>query len=205
MELSLQVTGNSAGGIINVSDTVFATQFNEALIHQVVTTYLTNGRQGTRAQKSRSQVTSSGSKPWRQKGTGRARAGNVTSPLWRGGGVTFAAKPARYSLKLNKKMYRGALRSILSELIRQERLLVVEEIVVDAPKTKALVAQLKALNLKEVLIVSAKQNEQLVLAAQNLPHVEVSEATQVDPVSLIRFDKVLMTVPAIKIMEKRLT
>ncbi|BAP54608.1 50S ribosomal protein L4 [Thioploca ingrica] len=205
MELSLHSVENSGGGIIHVSDTVFAAKFNEALIHQVITAYSASARQGTRAQKSRAQVKGSGKKPWRQKGTGRARAGTVTSPLWRGGGVVFAAKPNNYSQKVNKKMYRNALCSILSELLRQGRLLVLEQFMVAAPKTKALANQLKALQLPEVLIVVAENNEHLALAARNLPHVQVSEAKTVDPMSLLHFEKVLITVPAIKQMEARLT
>ena len=205
MELSLHPGANSSGGIIHVADTVFAAKFNEALIHQVVTAYSAGARQGTRAQKSRSQVKGSGNKPWRQKGTGRARAGTVTSPLWRGGGVVFAAQPTNYIQKVNKKMYRNALCSILSELLRQGRLLVLEQFTVEAPKTRALVAQLNALQLAEVLIVIADNNENLALAARNLHHVQVNEAKTVDPISLLHFEKVLMTVPAIKQIEARLT
>ena len=207
MELSLHTpVENSGGGIIHASDAVFSVKFNEALIHQVITAYSAAARQGTRAQKSRSQVKGSGHKPWRQKGTGRARAGTVTSPLWRGGGVVFAAKPASYLQKVNKKMYRHALCSILSELLRQGRLLVLEQFTVATPKTKALVAQLKALQLPEqLLIVVAENDEHLTLAARNLPHVQVSEARTVDPISLLHFGKVLMTVSAIKQMEARLT
>lgn len=204
MELSLHPGANSEGSIIHVSDTVFAAKFNEALIHQVVTAYSAGARQGTRAQKSRSQVKGSGSKPWRQKGTGRARAGTVTSPLWRGGGVVFAAKPTNYSQKVNKKMYRNAICSILSELLRQDRLLVLEQFTVEVPKTRTLVAKLSALQLPRVLIVTAENDEKLALAARNLPHVQVNTATAVDPISLLHFEKVLMTVPAIKQMEARL-
>jgi large subunit ribosomal protein L4 len=204
MELSLHPSANSEGSIIHVSDTVFAAKFNEALIHQVVTAYSAGTRQGTRAQKSRSQVKGSGSKPWRQKGTGRARAGTVTSPLWRGGGVVFAAKPTNYSQKVNKKMYRNAICSILSELLRQDRLLVLEQFTVEVPKTRTLVEKLNALQLPRVLIVTAENDEKLALAARNLPHVQVNTATAVDPISLLHFEKVLMTVPAIKQMEARL-
>lgn len=199
MELKLQ----NEAGVISVSDKVFAAQFNESLIHQAVTTYLAGGRSGTKAQKSRSDVHGSGKKPWRQKGTGRARAGTVRSPLWRSGGVTFAAKPRDYTQKLNKKMYRGALCSIVSELIRQERLLVVEQFSVSAPKTKELLAQLKTLNLQDVLIVTDKEDISLYLAARNLYHVGVCEASAVDPVSLVSAEKVLITVPALKQLEER--
>ena len=205
MELSLHPSANSEGGIIHVSDTVFAAKFNEALIHQVVTAYSAGARQGTRAQKSRSQVKGSGSKPWRQKGTGRARAGTVKSPLWRGGGVVFAAQPTSYSQKVNKKMYRNAICSILSELLRQGRLFVLEQFTVEVPKTRTLVAKLSALQLPQVLIVTAEDDENLALAARNLPHVQVNTAITVDPISLLHFEKVLMTVPAIKQMEARLT
>ncbi len=212
MELSLQALQpeeeTSAVGVISVSDTVFAAKFNEPLIHQAVTAYLAGARAGTRAQKSRSQVKGTGSKPWRQKGTGRARAGSITSPLWRGGGVTFAARPQEHSQKLNQKMYQGALRSILSELVRQARLLVVEQFFVEEPKTRALVAKLKALNLSNVLIVTentdGNTDENLYLAARNLHKVDVRKATSLEPVSLIKFEKVLMTVPALKKIEEKL-
>jgi large subunit ribosomal protein L4 len=206
MELNLQTMSDQTDtvGVINVSDTVFAAEFNESLIHQTVTAILASDRVGTRAQKDRSEVKGSGSKPWRQKGTGRARAGTIKSPLWRGGGVTFAAKPQNHKQKLNKKMYRGALRSILSELTRQTRLLVVEQFSLDKPKTKALVAQLKALELSNVLIVTENKDENLYLAARNLHKVAVSDVMAADPVSLIKFEKVLMTVPALKKIEERL-
>jgi large subunit ribosomal protein L4 len=199
MELSLHT-----GGVVNISDVVFAAKFNEPLIHQVVTAYLAGSYAGTRAQKSRAQVKGTGSKPWRQKGTGRARAGTVKSPLWRGGGVTFAARPLDHSQKLNKKMYRGALRSILSELVRQERLLVVEQFTLDVPKTRALVAQLRDFNLSNVLIVIEQKNDSLDLAARNLHQVKVSEIVSLDPVSLLKFEKVLLTVAALKKIEERL-
>jgi large subunit ribosomal protein L4 len=204
MELRLHPSANNEGSIIPVSDTVFAAPLNEALIHQVVTAYAASARQGTRAQKSRSQVKGSGNKPWRQKGTGRARAGTVTSPLWRGGGVTFAAQPTNYSPKVNKKMYRNAICSILSELLRQGRLLVLEQFTVEVPKTRALVTQLTALQFPNILIVTAENDEKLALAARNLPQVQVKVATTVDPLSLLRFETVLMTVPAIKQIEARL-
>ncbi len=206
MELNLQTVQEEtqSAGAINVSDTVFGAKFNEPLIHQVVTAHLAGARAGTCAQKSRAQVKGSGKKPWRQKGTGRARAGSIKSPLWRGGGVTFAAKPSDHSQKVNKKMYRGALRSILSELVIQSRLLVVEQFSLEKPETKSLVAQLKALKLSNVLIVTEQKDENLSLAARNLHKVEVSDPTTVDPVSLIKFEKVLITVPALKKMEEKL-
>ena len=205
MELSLQTIEHpNTMSVISVSDIVFAAKFNEPLIHQVVTTILTNGRAGTRAQKNRAQVKSSRKKPWRQKGTGRARSGSVTSPLWRGGGVTFAARPNEHRQKVNKIMYRGALRSILSELVRTGRLLVVEQFSLEKPKTKILLAQLTALNLRNVLIVTSIRDENLYLAARNLHQVDVSESMAIDPVSLVKFEKVLMTVSAIKKIEERL-
>jgi len=204
MELNLISDQTNTAGTINLSDTVFAADFNETLIHQAITAYLAGGRAGTRAQKSRAQVKGSGSKPWRQKGTGRARAGTIKSPLWRSGGVTFAAKPQDYTQKLNKKMYRSALRSILSELVRSARLLVVEQLSLEKPKTKTLLAQLKALELNNVLILTEEQDKNIYLAARNLHQVNVSDAMAVDPVNLIKHEKVLITVPALKKIEERL-
>ncbi|NVF14443.1 MULTISPECIES: 50S ribosomal protein L4 [Halomonadaceae] len=191
-------------GTVEVADATFGKEFNEALVHQVVTAYLAAGRQGTRAQKSRSDVRGGGKKPWRQKGTGRARAGTIRSPLWRSGGVTFAARPQDYTQKVNRKMYRAAMRSILSELVRQERLVAIEEFVVDAPKTKQVAAKLKELNLEKVLIVTEEIDEKLYLAARNLPHVDVVDVAAADPVSLVAFDKVLITVSALRKFEEKL-
>ncbi|RMH46603.1 MAG: 50S ribosomal protein L4 [Gammaproteobacteria bacterium] len=205
MELSLTVPGqNGTKGALTVSESAFGREFNEALVHQVVTAYLAGARQGTRAQKNRSAVSGGGKKPWRQKGTGRARAGTIRSPLWRKGGVTFAAKPQDHSQKVNKKMYRGAMASILSELVRQDRLIVVESFSVDAPKTKQLVAKLKEMALDDVLIVSHEVDENLYLAARNLHWVDVRDVHGIDPVSLIGFEKVLMTVEAVKKIEEML-
>ncbi len=204
MELNLISDQTNTAGTINLSDTVFAADFNETLIHQAITAYLAGARAGTRAQKSRAQVKGSGSKPWRQKGTGRARAGTIKSPLWRGGGITFAARPQDHTQKLNKKMYRSALRSILSELTRSARLLVVEQLSIEKPKTKTLLAQLKTLELNNVLIVTEEEDKNLYLAARNLHQVNVSEAMAVDPVNLIKHEKVLITVPALKKIEERL-
>jgi large subunit ribosomal protein L4 len=205
MELNLQTMSAELRGVISVSDKIFATPFNETLVHQIVTTYLARGRAGTRALKSRAQVRGSGNKPWRQKGTGRARAGSVKSPLWRGGGITFAVgQIERSQKKWNRKMYRVALRSILSELIRQARFLVIEQFVVEKPKTRELVAQLKVLNLGKVLIVTEKKDENLRLAARNLHTVEVMELDVLNPVSLIGFEKVLMTVKALRKLEESL-
>src|SRR5690554_5225410 len=194
----------AGAGTVEVSDATFGKEFNEALVHQVVTAYLAGGRQGTRAQKSRSEVSGGGKKPWRQKGTGRARAGTIRSPLWRSGGVTFAAKNRDFSQKINKKMYRGALQCILSELVRQERLVIVDEFDVPAPKTKELVAKLNELELKNVLIVTEEVTENLYLSARNLPHVDVRDAQGIDPVSLIAHDKVVVTVGALKKLEEAL-
>src|SRR5690554_2990144 len=200
--MELTITGS--GKDISVSDAAFAKDFNEALVHQAVVAYMAGGRQGSKKQKTRSEVSGGGKKPWRQKGTGRARAGTIRSPIWRGGGVTFAARPQDHSQKLNKKMYRAAMRSILSELVRQERLVVVEDFSVDAPKTKALVGKLNELNLENVLIVTDSLDTNLYLAARNLPHVDVRDVQGSDPVSLIAYDKVLITVPAVKKFEEML-
>ncbi|CAM2849871.1 MULTISPECIES: 50S ribosomal protein L4 [Vibrio] len=199
--MELMVKGANA---LTVSETTFGREFNEALVHQVVVAYAAGARQGTRAQKTRSEVSGGGAKPWRQKGTGRARAGTIRSPIWRTGGVTFAAKPQDHSQKVNKKMYRGAMKSIFSELVRQERLIVVESFSVDAPKTKELTAKLKELELNDVLIVTGEVDENLFLAARNLYKVDVRDVTGIDPVSLIAFDKVLMTADAVKQVEEML-
>ena len=205
MELTLAVPGQDGGSAVTVSDTTFGREFNESLVHQVVVAYLSGARAGTRAQKTRAEVRGGGKKPWRQKGTGRARSGTITSPIWRKGGVTFAAKPQDHSQKVNKKMYRGAIRSILSELVRQERLMVVESFDVTAPKTKELAAKLKELGLNEVLIVTGSVDENLYLAARNMHKVDVRDVAALDPVSLIGFDKVLMTVDAVKQLEEVLS
>ncbi|GHE22684.1 50S ribosomal protein L4 [Halomonas urumqiensis] len=194
----------AGAGTVEVSDATFGKEFNEALVHQVVTAYLAAGRQGTRAQKNRSDVRGGGKKPWRQKGTGRARAGTIRSPLWRSGGVTFAARPQDHAQKVNRKMYRAAMRSILSELVRQERLVAVEEITVEAPKTKQLVAKLAELGLEKVLIVTEEIDEMLYLAARNIPNVDVVDVAAADPVSLVAFDKVLVTVSALRKFEEKL-
>ncbi|EKE67346.1 50S ribosomal protein L4 [Gallaecimonas xiamenensis] len=200
MELVLK----DAQGALEVSEATFGRELNEALVHQVVVAYAAAARQGTRAQKTRSEVSGGGKKPFRQKGTGRARAGTIRSPIWRSGGVSFAAKPQNYEQKVNKKMYRGAIKSILSELVRQERLVVVENFAVSAPKTKELVAKLGELELKDVLIVTQEVDENLFLAARNLYKVDVRDVAGIDPVSLIAFDKVLMTAGAVKQLEEML-
>ncbi|MCJ2378262.1 50S ribosomal protein L4 [Vibrio sp. ZSDZ34] len=199
--MELMVKGADA---LTVSETTFGRDFNEALVHQVVVAYAAGARQGTRAQKTRSEVSGGGAKPWRQKGTGRARAGTIRSPIWRTGGVTFAAKPQDHSQKVNKKMYRGAMKSILSELVRQERLIVVDNFSVEAPKTKELVAKLNELELNDVLIVTGEVDENLFLAARNLYKVDARDVAGIDPVSLIAFNKVLMTAEAVKQVEEML-
>ncbi len=190
---------------IAVNDAIFAADYKETLVHQLVTAYLASGRAGTKAQKNRSAVSGGGAKPWRQKGTGRARAGTIRSPLWRSGGVTFAAQPRNYEQKLNKKMYRAGIRSILSELGRQQRLLVVEDIAVDAPKTKQLAAKLKDLGVSKVLIVTETGDENLYLSARNLPYVEVSDVGGLTPVNLMRYDHVIVTVGAVRAIEEWLS
>lgn len=192
----------NTGNAVTVSDATFGREFNEALVHQIVTAYMAGARQGTKAQKTRAEVSGGGIKPWRQKGTGRARSGTSNSPIWRSGGVTFAAKPRSFEQKVNKKMYRAAMQAILSELVRQDRLIVADSFAVDSHKTKEFVAKLKELELNNVLIVSDEIEEKLYLAARNVPHVGLTEATSIDPVSLIAFDKVLVTVPALKQLEE---
>ncbi|AWK14858.1 50S ribosomal protein L4 [Candidatus Fukatsuia symbiotica] len=200
----MELVIKDASGVLTVSETTFGRDFNEALVHQVVVAYAAGSRQGTRAQKTRAEVVGSGKKPWRQKGTGRARAGSVKSPVWRSGGVTFAAKPQDHSQKVNKKMYRGAMTCILSELVRQDRLVLVEEFSIAAPKTKLLVQKLKEMDLKDVLIVTNAIDETLYLAARNLYKVDVCNAASIDPVSLIAFDTVVMTTDAVKQVEEML-
>ncbi len=192
----------NAGTAVAVSDATFGREYNESLVHQVVTAYMAGARQGSKAQKTRSEVAGGGIKPWRQKGTGRARSGTSSSPISRSGGVTFAAKPRNFEQKLNKKMYRAAMQSILSELVRQERLVVADTFAVETHKTKEFVAKLKEFELSNVLIVSDDVDEKLYLAARNVPHVGVTEASSIDPVSLIAFDKVLVTVSALKQLEE---
>jgi len=206
MELALALPGKKTGKEkISLSDKSFSREYNEPLVHQMVVTYMAGTRQGTVKQKTRSEVRGGGRKPWRQKGTGRARAGTIRSPIWRSGGVTFAAKPQDYSKKLNKKMYRGAMQCILSELIRQERLIVVNEFTVESHKTKDLVNKLKEFELDNVLIISDQVQQNLYLAARNLHKVDALDVSGLDPVSLIGFEKVLITVPALKKVEEILS
>ena len=198
--MELTITGSGKG--ISVSDAAFAKDFNEALVHQVVTAYMAAGRQGTKAQKTRSEVSGGGKKPWRQKGTGRARAGTIRGPIWRGGGVTFAAQPQDHSQKLNRKMYRSAMRSIVSELARQERLVIVKDFELKEPKTKGLISKLAEYGLQEALIVTEDVSENLYLSSRNLHKVDVRDVAAIDPVSLINSDKVLVTVAALKKIEE---
>ncbi|MEJ2532452.1 MAG: 50S ribosomal protein L4 [Halioglobus sp.] len=204
MELSIVKPGNATAGTVSVSDVAFAKEYNEDLVHQVVTAYMAGARQGTRAQKNRADVSGGGKKPWRQKGTGRARAGTIRSPIWRSGGVTFAAQPQDHSQKVNRKMYRAALRSIMSELARQDRLMVVESLDVEQPKTRLLVQQLGEYGVDSALIISTEVGENLYLAARNLHKVDVRDVDGVDPVSLIAYDKVVVTVDAVKKFEEML-
>ena len=192
------------GSSMDVADAVFGQDFNETLVHQVVVAFMAAGRAGTHAQKNRAAVRGGGAKPWRQKGTGRARAGTIRSPIWRGGGRAFAATTRDYSQKVNKKAYRAAIRSILSELVRQDRLLVVEDFALQAPKTKELVGNLNKLDLDNVLIVHDDPDENLYLAARNLNKVDVVDTAIANPVSLLAFDKVLITVGALRQFEERL-
>ena len=204
MNLNIAAPGAGADKAVEVSEATFGREFNEALVHQVVVAYLAGARQGTRAQKTRAEVRGGGRKPWRQKGTGRARAGSIRSPIWRGGGTTFAARPQDHSPKVNRKMYRGAMRAILSELVRQDRLVVVEQFAAETPKTKALVAQLAALSVSNVLIVTEGMDDNLYLASRNLKDVDVRDVAATDPVCLIAHEKGLMTVEALKKFEEQL-
>jgi len=200
MKLKMQ-----GSGTVDVADSAFGADFNEALVHQVVNAFLAGGRAGTKAQKNRAGVQGGGAKPWRQKGTGRARAGTIRSPIFVGGGRAFAAKPRDYSQKVNKKMYRAALRSVFSELVRQDRLLVTDSVAMDAPKTKELASKLKGLGLDNVLIVNEAFDEKVFLSARNLSNVGICDAASIDPVVLMRFEKVLITLPALKLVEERLS
>lgn len=204
MELSVCKPGSSEVATVSVSDAAFAREYNEDLVHQVVTAYMAGARQGTRAQKNRAAVNGGGKKPWRQKGTGRARAGTTRSPIWRSGGVTFAAQPQDHSQKVNRKMYRAAMQTIMSELARQDRLVVVESLDLEAPKTKLLLKRLGEFGVDNVLIVSAEVDENLYLAARNLHKVDVSDVDGIDPLSLIGHDKVMVTVEAVKKFEEML-
>ena len=198
--MELAISGGSSK--IKVNEAVFGRDFSEPLVHQVVTAYLAGARAGTKAQKNRSAVAGGGRKPWKQKGTGNARAGTIRSPIWRSGGVTFAASPRDHSQKVNRKMYRGAMAAILSELVRQDRLVVVDEFKVDEPRTKLLAAKLQEMELEKVLIVDADLDSNLFLASRNLPHVYVLTADQIDPVSLVGAEKVILTTAAINKLQE---
>lgn len=206
MELAIVSVNKKDTGKITLSEANFGKEYNEGLVHQVVTAYLAAARSGNSAQKTRSEVSGGGKKPWRQKGTGRARAGTIRSPIWRHGGVTFAAKPRNYAQKVNKKMYRTAMKSILSELIRQDRLVVVDDIVVEKPKTRELIAVLNKINLQSssALIILDVIDTNLMLAARNIPHVTVATVNEVNPVNLISHEKVIITVSALKKIEETL-
>lgn len=194
----------ASGGSVTVSEVAFGRDFNESLVHQVVTAFMAAGRQGSKGQKTRAEVSGGGKKPWKQKGSGRARAGTIRSPIWRGGGKTFAAVPRDHSQKVNKKMYRGAMQCILSELVRQDRVIVVDQFIVENAKTKALVQKLKDMGLQSALIVSDAIDENLFLSARNIPNVGVCDVQAADPVSLIAFDKVVVTVGALRKFEEML-
>ena len=200
--MKIKIAGGS--NELQLSEAAFGHEYNEALVHQVVTAYRNAGRAGTKAQLTKAEARGGGRKPHSQKGTGQARAGSSRSPIWVGGGRAFAAKPRDFGQKVNRKMYRGALRSMLSELVRQDRLIVTQGIDLEAPKTRLLAAQLKSMALTHVLIVVEAIDEKLFLAARNLPHVEVLPVTALNPLALISYDKVLMTVGAVKLIEERL-
>ncbi len=204
MELKL-MSSPKRGSKFEVSDTVFAREFNEGLVHQVVISYLAGSRAGTRKQKTRSDVRGGGIKPWRQKGTGRARAGTIRSPIWRGGGVTFAARPQDHSQKVNKKMYRAAMQCILSELVRQERLVIVKAFAVEAPKTKEMIAKLAEYDVKDVLIVTEEADVNLYLSSRNLHKVDVVDVADVNPVNLVGHEKVIMTESALTKIQEQLS
>ena len=205
MKLKIEKSGKKQASTMSVADNVFAAKFNEPLIHQVLVSYMAGSRSGTKAQKSRSEVRGGGKKPWRQKGTGRARAGTIRSPIWRGGGVTFAAKSRDFSKKINKKMFRGAMRSIFSELVRQERFVCVDEFDVSESKTKLVKEKLDKLGLKEVLIITEGLSENLYLGVRNIPKVDVMDSNEIDPYSLIGFEKVLITQAAVEKVEEWLS
>ncbi len=204
MELQLRQSDGTQGGMISLLDDAFAQPFNETLVHQIITAYRAAARAGTKAQKTRAQVRGGGAKPWRQKGTGRARAGTSRSPLWRKGGVIFAAVPRDYTQKVNKKMYRAAMRSIVSELIRQERISIVESFEVEEPRTKAMLAKLKNFAFDGGLIITDYVSDNLWLATRNLFKIDICEAHEVDPYTLVRHEYVLITVAALKQLEERL-
>jgi large subunit ribosomal protein L4 len=206
MEIQIMnFAGEATGESISVADETFGRVFNEPLVHQVVTAYLAGARAGSKAQKSRSDVRGGGAKPWRQKGTGRARAGTSRSPIWRSGGVTFAAQPRSFSQKVNRKMHRAAMRSILSELIRQERLIVLDELKLEEPKTRHIAGRIRDLGARRLLLVSEQVDDNLYLATRNLPGVTVTDIAGINPANLVGADKVLVTAAALKRAEEALS
>jgi len=205
MKLKIEKSGKKKSSTMSVAGSVFAVDFNEPLVHQVLVSYMAGSRSGTKSQKSRSEVRGGGRKPWRQKGTGRARAGTIRSPLWRGGGVTFAAKPRDYSKKVNRKMFRGAMRSIFSELIRQKRFICVDEFDVAESKTKLVKDKLNKLGLKEALIITEGLSENLYLGVRNIPKVDVMDSNEINPYSLVGFEKILITQSAVEKVEEWLS
>ncbi len=205
MELSVVKPGGAETGTVSVSDVAFAREYNEDLVHQVVTAYMAGARAGTRAQKNRAAVNGGGKKPWRQKGTGRARAGTIRSPIFTGGGQTFARSTRDYSQKINRKMYRGAMRSIVSELARQERLLVVKEITAKKPGTKEIAARLAKLDVSNGLIILAEEDNNVMLSVRNIPNIDITTVSNVDPVSLVAYEKVLITADAVKSLDEKLS
>jgi len=202
--MKVQLKNATPGSEIQLSDAAFGRAYNEALVHQVVTAYMAAGRAGTKAQKSRAEVRGGGKKPWSQKGTGQARAGSIRSPIWVGGGRAFAAKPRDFSQKVNRKMYRAAMQTMVSQLVRQDRLVAVESIELTAPRTKLLTAKLAEFGLTRALILVEAYEEKLFLAARNVPHVEVMAVSALDPLSLVKHDKVVATVGALKLLDQRL-
>lgn len=205
MELPIYKAGTyESQGMLALAPEVFEKEFNQPLVHQILTAYQAGARQGTKAQKSRAEVRGGGKKPWRQKGTGRARAGSIRSPIWRGGGKTFAAKPRDYTQKVNRKMYRGAMRSILSELVRQQRITIIDELKIDQPQTKLLLKILQPLKLSQVLIITDILEENLYLSARNIPNVGVIDADMIDPFSLVGFEQIIITANAVKLIEEQL-
>ena len=202
--MKVQLKNAKSASEIQLSDAAFGREYNEALVHQVVTAYMAGGRAGTKAQKSRADVRGGGKKPWSQKGTGQARAGSIRSPIWVGGGRTFAARPRDFSQKVNRKMYRAAMQTMMSQLVREDRLVAVESIELSAPRTKLLVGKLAELGLQRALILVEAYEEKLFLAARNIPYVEVMAVSALDPLSLAKHDKVIATVGALKLLDQRL-
>ncbi|HLF67396.1 MAG TPA: 50S ribosomal protein L4 [Gammaproteobacteria bacterium] len=202
--MNLTVKAQSGAQQVEVADAIFGTAYNESLIHQIVTSFLAGGRSGTKAQKNRSDVSGGGIKPWRQKGTGRARSGSSRSPLWRTGGVTFAARPRNFTQKVNRKMYRAAMCSILSELVRQERLVIVDNITIDAPKTKKMLDWLAQHEFYDGLIIMSEFDDNVFLGTRNIPHVQITLSHYIDPVCLVAYDRILVTQAALKEIEESL-